>query len=672
MSHLMSGRIVSLTRPGCRRFGIVGVLLSFLLNWNVSGQQLGSDSALGLSDFDPVVALAYQDVANPGVNRFSDALESLGLFRTRSLNRYTSSFSLFSLSLPGEPGPVVVLDGQPQYYSVYGGDQKHLIPVSPSDVDSVIIAASPGLTTDYYNLSGEIRVNTIRPEGVSIRGIWSFGNEVNDPGPGRFSDNPTPNVDRDGPRSDVRLSYGARPWFIQLAWRGDTHHATDARIDPRIWTRYRGLDRARITLSAPELFVSYLGPTSRHTIRAGGNRFKDFRYLDVLGAEAPIAETWQFVSAAGNFEVGNRFALTYRFDRREVSLRPRPVSVSFGNRWTERSTRGMIKIDRYGTTVSPWFSAGYASTDFRRLPQRIQRTFFRTAAGSIFNLGAGIRYSISGRFSIPLRTLSGRRSPGFAGQTRLSFASAASIVLSYTVRSNEEPDTLPQLLREGIPLPFHTEDRVSIRRLADQRRTIHLQLEGRLRGPLLWRPFIFIRRFQGVDIPLYLREFERSSRRFDALTTYVQGVDGTLFSAGSRILTKKSRHIRAELIYWYTHSISGSTLVLPGSDPIFEHAVAQNNGHQAQLSVSLRPNDRFTAYARLEWISSRNYTDYQVVSSSRRPDFLIADVSVEKDFWDDHISIALTGLNVGNVSLVRHPAGGADQMVFRVSIRGKL
>ncbi|MCH8276137.1 MAG: hypothetical protein IIA50_01150 [Bacteroidetes bacterium] len=669
--HGAAGLGISVLMPGRARFMRLLVAaslgISVLMPGRSSSAQEWNGSGLGL-----YARLRGSDIQAAGLDRPGSALGLAILFQSVSIDGYTQRFSPLGLTPLDAAGPIVILDGQPQFFEVYGRQQFNLLPFSVADIEELLIESTPAAEAGYWSGAGRIIVRTRRPQGLSVRGIVSFANEIEDPGPFRYTARATPNIDRDGPRADIRLSYGAAPWFVQASYRSDEYHATGDRLTPRVWTTYDGDDKPRLTLEAPEALVAFRSENAEHTFRAGTISFRDFLFLDVIGRETPYEQRWKYFAASGRIRLGSSVSARYLVDRRRVDVLERPSKIAFGPNLTEDRTTATLSLELTRPGWSLIGSGGYSRREIKQpgIPIPIKIETARGSLESEWRHGPGFRQRLKLLVTAPVTRRPEINELGYAALWSLDWfahdESGVHIAASASEQHPYEGIDLPDLLKLGLRLPLPDVHTILLPTELNRRRTVHVELGARyaLSNSLTAGVIGAARLYDGLTVPTYKRDYVPWSATFDAVTEYRTGVTGRVVTLGLEIRYRAGSKFDQSFAYYWTRPVSLGNRT-------FQETWSPLAGHRAVFTSIWRPVDRFRVFARVTYISSRTWETYSAVPSHRRPDYILADVTFQKDLWYDHLTLSVSGVNIANAPYRPHPASETDHLALRVSIRSR-
>ncbi|HYD54387.1 MAG TPA: TonB-dependent receptor, partial [Gemmatimonadaceae bacterium] len=134
----------------------------------------------------------------------------------------------------GQPDWIVLVDGQRVPLRVAGTRLLELLPISLAQVERIVVSRDPRLVAGTLASRGVIEVHTRRHQRPLARGSYAIGNERGDPGPYRYTDRASANVERLGPDAMALLAAGGARGDVQVGARYSTLNVTDEALLPRL------------------------------------------------------------------------------------------------------------------------------------------------------------------------------------------------------------------------------------------------------------------------------------------------------------------------------------------------------------------------------------------------------------------------------------------------------
>ena len=229
-----------------------------------------------------------------GATRLSDALQLVDGWAPVSNDGYTWMPTPRALALPRSTSWAVVLNGQLLDVTVFDATHLELVPVAMAEVDSIVFVdeadrSSVGASWDASSARIEIHA-AHATRGWTVGATASGGNEVGDPGPYRYTDLATPNVDAIGVDGSLWLARGGHDGYVSLSGAMLQHPFTDPAM------------RTRTTDALADLPLDK-GDTAS---ALGALSASGYRHVRLSIEKAPAAERIALLSSAESLQ--QRFA----------------------------------------------------------------------------------------------------------------------------------------------------------------------------------------------------------------------------------------------------------------------------------------------------------------------------------------------------------------------------
>ena len=597
--------------------------------------------------------LTTDDLVRAGVTRLSDILELADDWVGSSTEGYHWTIAPLGLSWEASPDWSLFLDGQPVNIQALNQRSLNALPLTIAEICEVQFHANPVVINGHLAHGGAVEINRCTPPtGVSIKGQFAAGNETGDPGPYRYTDSETPNVDRTGPVAHSTVTTASDTWFIRVTGGLDEHHATNPRIRPRVLQLYQGEKDARILYRMLNLDTKL----RNHRINVGASQIDDLMFLPVMGREIPLDKTITFVSASlsrksfGYSLSGNAIELTTRKN-------PDSVSVNFSQRkihahaYAVSSLPGTFHFEYGGTaTLSRTGLGATRSRDqlgtFRAYavlqPDLLFDTQVKTLAA--FAVDAGVlgyelfSHTWHERSGIGLRFMIRHRAP----DSKMNFAGW--VRRGYRIEDAEihfQPQGLPkrELIYSG-DLSWTTGN------------SVKLHVSGG------WQRYVnFVR-------PLTESTLDSTRIRLQTMTGIVS-TSGHIARTSLRIFFPLSEKLilRVYGIYAYPWS----TL----------HTFRDAWHHRLQVGMrgEFQPNDRFSLDVRVRYIGATVWNEFEE-AARKNPEFYTMNLpgtahlhlTIQKRFWENRLRVSATMRNVLDHPHITHPAGARTRALFQVSL----
>ena len=597
------------------------------------------------------------DILRHGFYRLSDVLTFSAHWTAASLDGYH-----WRTAPPGFPDGAerwsLYIDDIPAAPRTLGRNRLNTLPVSLADAECVEIISGMDMEGPAPLREGVLRIYTKQPPfGLSLGAGVAAGNEINDPGPFRYTLPETINIDRIGPVRTANLSVGEKTWRGHASGRLDEHHVTDAALYDRAWRLYNIPDTKPHILTRALGFAGAFGRQSRpQRILAGFAHTGDMAFFPETGLEIPVTHRLALWGAAGRLSLPRGVAVRYAASSTRDSFGLRMNTEDIDLDWTQRRfaaeadlrARRLRMGGRFlafrGETAHPLRDATlsdlrlFGGWDGRMRSRARARLFLEWIrregrSGAVAYASADVRTG----------TLQGLR---FAG--------------SYGA-SPPDPGSLWLWQDRGYPLPYGS-FRSPRRNPASFPRRATLDAGWMRRKPdgLTASAFVFYRGFRNDAAPEYSITRDGEDNPFDAATRLLREVSGHTGGVSVSMTFRPSPMLRQR--------ISGAfEAVRRGS------AGSAYGGRSPRLRLTalteFTPASSFSLSALIQYVSAMRWPEYRDAAPEtwRLAPRLLANATASKRMAGDRLNVSMGLRNMLNEPMRFHPAGAVFYMEFYFS-----
>jgi len=268
-----------------------------------------------------------------GLARLSDIFTLIDEWDYYSVEGYTWQGVSYSFEIYHDQNWIILVDGHRMDLKLFDITNINLLPISTDQIDSIEVYVLPQLTEDVFSEKGILHIHT-RPikDGVTLQGQFTAGNETGDPGPYRYTEFRSENVDRIAADDSYWLSYRGDGGYIGAGYYAPVYYATDPLIADRnrdiypygnpVIKTYSYSFRAGIT----KIF-------SRPRINAVYTLIDDFYFFKPLGREIPTKNHFLSVGLIGEKDFGERMNIGYKLRYSRNALRKRENIYDMDFNW---------------------------------------------------------------------------------------------------------------------------------------------------------------------------------------------------------------------------------------------------------------------------------------------------------------------------------------------------
>jgi hypothetical protein len=301
------------------------------------------------------VVVRRADIERAGWNRVTEILDGAVGWARASVDGFAYAASPDRLPAVGESGPstpqwIVVVDGQRVPASLFGAQLLELLPVSVAQIDSVVFTRGPVIQAGTPVARGMMSIYSRRPHpGMSGELTYQHGDESGDPGPYRYTDLSSPNVEKIGPFAHAGVGWGGRSWDADAGVHLASLNVTDTLISTRFPASTFARVRQDVFSVTPTFRAGVEAFGGRHEVLAGYGEQRGLLFIPTERHEQSLRTTSGYVGASGSFVAGSTM-FTYEgssslLDAGELAS---PLAFTVGH--TRRHLGGTMSASRAAGT----------------------------------------------------------------------------------------------------------------------------------------------------------------------------------------------------------------------------------------------------------------------------------------------------------------------------------
>lgn len=612
--------------------------------------------------------LTAADLRAAGLVYPSDIVRVLDGLRTTTVDGFAwHPFSGGGVPFGARPF-LVLIDGEPWTMNGLGESILKALPVPLVDIAEVSWCPDPGLIAGQWADQGVLHLRTFDDApGTTTRGAWQIGNETGDPGPYRYTDLGTPNVDKSGPDGEVVFAASDSVRQGRMTLGTYRFYATD----PALFTRAFAVTTG-ITTNLRVITASLDGETTVLGGRVGGHltgRYdSDLWFFEPSGRELPVRRLDARLGLSTEQSVGRgrldaRLGLDLqRLDDEQSEL------PGFHPGWHSRTATATLAYRMAPDGSAPTLGARLVRTEASgpglgdqgagfTLGRVYAQHPWRITGGAVLESQVAVAVA-EGRIGV-----NGRQ--GF----RYSYGRHTfSATLSYAQRLPEEEPSYGYwagrgytgLLRDATPYLAPGPPRTASR--GTGRIGASLAFPGRVQA--------HVSAGARSERGLYIERPAFQLRPGDAAVSGPVRVDpeahGT--SADARLTLDIARGV------WRVHAFYSLLTDWSGSDS-FRDAWDRVPMHRGGLALTAQPDPGFALRVAFSMQSATRWPGYAALEGAAEPrgyvyaegtpSLAILDTSLEKGLWDRQLRLSLAFRNVLNTEERYHPLGAVlDYRLF--------
>jgi len=610
------------------------------------------------------------ELGTRGAGRLAEVFRTLHPIESWSNDRYSLRFIGSGIGGLHGTGPTIEVDGIPMPFFLFDRSMVEFIPVSPSDIDS--LGYSPertilplGLTAD-----GVLRIKTARPQGWSLRSEMGLINETGDPGPAIHQDTSLTNVDRSGPVTSTRLSFGKNPWFVEAGLNSDLYHITDEELSGRQWLVFGAVRQPVVSLFNPFLRFSYQKESSSLEVLAGSARKSDHQFLEIAGWEWPNRQQWDWIKGIGSFRVSDsgEIGLRWSVDRVDITNRASKISLPAEMQMSESRAEAFAGFHRDSHSLE--IAGGMKVNSVNQ-----SGTVMAPDSEVLYGRLTTVLKSASTQWTSTIQVLSniGESDTGSKTVAQIStqmswHAQNGSLVRLNAAFMNGLPSrdwSTMSLVARGVTFnefAAHVSPPVASTRERELDAGLHASVL--LAETMSFWLDVRMRNSSGLTLPD--RQIEQPFGIGPLLpeTAWSTGKTGWVFSRGAGIVNRWRSSI-SRLSYQFYH-------VSSEGDTVFWRHYTGYPRHRVNASVSIRTSDRISVFASVGVASKWIWPEYNEPARRTIPASADLEMTVSKGLFASRMHMAFSFLNIMDNGLGNHPAGVFEQFAMRVRLSTRL
>jgi hypothetical protein len=602
-----------------------------------------------------------QELLDLGIYRASDVLTIAPGWYAYSTDGYAPFISNNGFNNYDSHQWTVLIDDQPITYPF----TKHLslndLPLDINLVDSIVFADSY-LTQNYQLLKNVIQFYTSRgvQPALNFVGSVSMGNEINDPGPYKYTPLVSPNVDRIGPD----LSLGITSQIPSLKLHGlinhKEHHLSDQQLLERTERIHDINDhRPRMINTSSLLMAQWSKKSAYLSLQSLSTTIHGFPFYQMIDQEVP-----QNTSMRDHYLViHQRFKRStihseFQWSTKRVDVRPNNLFMD--TVFYDHGIRHALSFEYHGQALL--FSMGY-QLDAHATTKSIQLNPLETYP-TTFKLLQHIayrRHRWNFYFNTQWKIHSNQLIPNF--ETRFSFNDALSLNIGYG-REPEAPSLVYPLSEANSGFTstlskFRIPYRESLSYIDRKRLTIGFEMQHTIKPS-----FTFGGKFTYNDTESTLSDWleipgSKVKTRIDP------GIQDKALS-----FTIWQKTVLFSKVYVSSHY---QTFIDIKSSPVFQQRAQEIPIHRAVNALIFRPYDSFSFSLLQQWQSKTNWViepRFQKNTLSR-PTVLQTPLDlqfhVNKALFKNRYYIAFGLKNILNKPIQSYPIGAQLDMIFEIN-----
>lgn len=599
-----------------------------------------------------------QMIKSAGIISLSDIMYLADKWNYSSIDGFTKAVSANNLSTYQRQNIVFLIDGQKYDISIFDVQNINLLPVSISQIDYVEFYTTPQIVNGNFIECGFIHFHTKKP----VKGISAFineivGNETGDPGPYRYTEYATPNVDKIGPFYATGINYGSKNWFAKASFKHEETFDTDPFISDRV-SFLNSNENLKATLNSGfgALAVNWQNGTTNFS--GGISNHDEFFFFKPAGYEIPVMRTLAHLGADGYFKLDKNISFRYLASYSENGLANRENRINFNFDLNIKTISATVEGNyniKYlnvllGFGADKYEALSLRNIDYDNYTNRKAYAVISYAPSSSFTQNINLYYLKDKNFN----SLKG----SFSNIWKLNNYNIISSSFSFFEHSPEEEMSYWTWLNRG----YNLQKELNIDYIAfgtkGKSKTITADLFYSIKpdSTLSIEVSGNFRYFINHYIEKQSFQYSNASSVFFGPVMVYQDEDLKTAGCGITIFQRISPYVSHKLTYNFQHQI-------PGSDE-FKEAWREIPNHNISYMINYNPTATFGIWAKIKYLSSSVWYNYKYSDSQTNSFYnyelkpsLMLDLSVHKWFFHKTLWLNLLLRNILNKDAQYNPAG---------------
>jgi len=609
--------------------------------------------------------LNREDFENAALIRISELFSLIGEWDVYSVEGYTWQGTANAFDSYQQQNWTIIVDGQKMALKMFDLQNLNLIPLSADHIDSIEIFIFPQLVDTEYSDKGLIHIHTRKmPDGLNLHGQFTAGNKTGDPGPYRYTEYWSRNVDRIAADHSYGLAYSGNRGYLSGGYYTQVYYPTDSRIADRNRDIYPYENPRIITNS---FFVQTAAPQiiSQPQMSILHTKLEDFYFFKPFGREIPVTNNFTSIQINGKIVLKRSFDIGYKLRLTSNNLAKRKNRYNLDFDWKQQNI--YANIDTRFVLNQQKINLGLA-VDRTKIETRYNLT--TNIINSIILYGSTAfksdvwhGFKLNGAIDIDKEDI-GYQLSGSA-KWHLSEQQNLLNILSYSRTKVRSENSLWYWSEKGYDF------------VKDY--GLGYSIDGKLKAgeqwsiDLIWQWYstditsinagISYRSFINKNLELQPFQYNADDKTV-ASPVYIK--TGQAGQGGLAFFKFRSDFFNSlSHSFYYRYST-----YLDGSD-VFTDIWESISKHRFMYQLIFKPVNTFSIWVMFNYRSSVFWSDYAAINnqsdgtySAKLSDVFITDIAVNKWFWQKQIKVNFVLRNIFDQKDISYPIGSLQNLRF--------
>jgi hypothetical protein len=320
---------------------------------------LGFAAAIVLSPSTPLnaslsaqtVVVRRADIERAGWNRVTEILDGAVGWARASVDAFSFAASPDHLPAAGESAPsmpewIVVVNGQRVQTALLGAHLLELLPISVGQIDSVVFTRGPTIYGGAPVARGVMSIFSRRPrQGVNGEVTYQHGDESGDPGPYRYTELASPNLEKIGPFAHGDIGWASPTWDVDAGVHIASLNITDTLITSRFPASTFARLRPDVVSITPTFHAGIDALGGRHEMFASYGDQRGLLFVPTQRSEQSLKTKSGYVGLDGTLNVAGS-TLSYEGSTSSIDASELGSPLAFTVGHTRRHLGGTVSASR--------------------------------------------------------------------------------------------------------------------------------------------------------------------------------------------------------------------------------------------------------------------------------------------------------------------------------------
>lgn len=632
-------------------------------------------SAQDISDVQTAKTITRSELQSAAITRLSDIYTLIPDLDFYTIDGYRHAPINNLIFDNGNFDHIIMVNGVKVDLNYWGKSNINHLPIHINQIDSIIIFTKPILYKGELSNNLLVDIITSKPKsGLNLSYIYSSANETGDPGPYRYTEYISHNVDQVGPDNSFYINYGSSKFNGTFTVVDHVSPATDLEILNRtpnwvfqnIQVRLFGTSlRANLNskIGSHNLFASF---TKTGDAVLGSVYGADLIFIDRFNREIPNENQTILLNLSNSIPISENSEITLDFSANQKEMFQSKLFDEFSFDWKENNYQTKLQFDKQISTAH--FNVGvnhnYQAVQSKISSFRKSRNFTSIYTSWDFPSVKKLNHTFDLNYKI------GEADNGLALFLKNKFIINSSTSISLNLSSvdldHSHNNSIEYWINRGYNIPVVSDSIIIFDEFFNKGNLKSLQLA------VAYKINSHAEITGGTSLDSYTGLY--SSYRFvdfDTVnsTIYNNSIHPPEKSNGS--LTSLFIQFSDQLTHNFSHRFSYIYRTSLFNNFIFDDAIDMLSSHRIFYSINYKPFDDIYFGADANYSTATEWFNFRQIGSSSNdlynftvPNRVVINIAASKTFYKEHFKLSAMVKNLLNHKVQYHPLGSTFDMMF--------